>query len=204
MFQFKHVALIAMVSLCAVGVVMADTGTDYGRLKRVANKIVAKMPDTWRVVEERTGVIPYGHYDGLKYEGPGGLALVLEGNRDVFLHWKDKNGVWHQQPLAKESLEVWVMPPEYHQSWKRFFVMKSPVPAEKIYAGKEAKVYSYPTSRWASQKSRERFDEIVPSLSVATSWPDSPRHTGILSWTTWREDIKKALQEPGESSRGQK
>ena len=201
-FQIKHVALILLVSLCAVGVVMADT--DYRRLKRVAAKIVAKMPNTWRVVEERTGVIPYGHYDGLKYEGPGGLALVLEGDRDVFLHWKDESGVWHQQPLAKESLEVWVMPPEYHQSWKRFFVMKSPVPAEKIYDGKEAKVYGYPTSRWASQKSRERFDEIVPALSVATSWPDSPRHTGILSWTSWREDVKKALLETEESPKGQK
>ena len=84
-FQIKHVALIAIISLCAVDIVMADT--DYGRLKRVADTIVIKMPNTWRVVEEKTGVIPYGHYDGLKYEGPGGLALVLEGDRDVFLHW---------------------------------------------------------------------------------------------------------------------
>lgn len=190
-FQVRNVALIAITSLCVVGVVMADN--NYGSLKLVADKIVAKMPKTWRVVEEKTGVIPYGHYDGLKYEGPGGLALVLEGDRDVFLHWKDKNGAWHQKPLAKESLEVWVMPPEYHQSWKRFFIMKRLVPAEKIYHGKEVKVYGSPAHHIASLV---KFDEIVSSLPVVTtSWPDSPYHTGRLSWTTWREDIKRTLQE---------
>jgi hypothetical protein len=188
-FQLKYVALIAMISFYAVGVVMADT--DYGSLKRISDKVVANMPNTWRVVEQKTGVIPYGHYDGLKYEGPGGLALVLEGGRIVFFHWKDKNGTWHREPLAKESLEIWIMPPEYHQSWKRFFVMKSPVPAEMIYEGKAAKVYAYPTHHIASI---EKFDEIVSSLpTVTTSWPDSPYHTGRLSWTTWREDISRAL-----------
>jgi len=189
-----------MINLFAAGVAMADTA--YGRLKRVADTIVAKMPNNWRVVEEKTGVIPYGHYDGLKYEGPGGLSVVLEGDRDVFLHWKDKNGVWHQQPLAKESLEIWVMPPEYHESWKRFFIMKRPVPAKEIYEGKEAKVYGYPTHHIASL---EKFEEVVSSLpTVATRWPDSPRNTGKLSWTSWREDIKKALQETAASSDSQK
>lgn len=189
-FQLKRVALIVMFSLCAVGVAMADA--DYERLKHIADKIVAKMPSTWRVVEEKTGVIPYGHYDGLKYEGPGGVSLVLVGDQDVFLHWKDKKGIWHKEPLAKESLELWIMPPVYHQSWKRFFIMKSPVPAELVYSGKEAKAYGYPTSR---APSLEKFNEIVSLLpAVTTSWPDSPHHTGILSWLTWKEDIKAVLQ----------
>ncbi len=190
MLSIKYVVLITMFGLSVFNVAMADSE----RLKHIADRIVDKMPSTWRVVEEKTGVIPYGHYDGLKYEGPGGLSLVLEGNRDIFLHWKDKSGVWHQESLAKESLEVWVMPSKYHQSWKRFFIMKSPVPAERIYSGKEVKVYGYLTARWPSYESRERFEEIVPSLSVATRWPDSPRHTGILSWVTWKEDIKEVLQ----------
>ena len=121
MLSIKHVVLITMFGFCAVGVAMAES--DYERLKQFADRIVAKMPSTWRVVEEKTGVIPYGHYDGLKYEGPGGLSLVLEGDRDVFLHWKDKSGIWHQESLAKESLEVWIMPSQYHQSWKRFFIV---------------------------------------------------------------------------------
>jgi hypothetical protein len=190
--QIIRMVFIGMFSFCAVGVVMADAENE--QLKQFADRIIAKMPSNWRVVEEKTGVIPYGHYDGLKYEGPGGLVIVLEGDRDVFLHWEDESGMWHQESLAKEALEIWIMPPEYHQSWKRFFIMKSPEPAERIYAGKKAKVYGYPTSRWASQEGRERFNEIVPSLSVATRWPDSPRHTGILSWSTWKEDIKEVLK----------
>ncbi len=179
-----------MFGLYAVGVAMADP--DYERLKHYADKVVAKMPSTWRVVEEKTGVIPYGHYDGLKYEGPGGLLLVLIGDRDVFFDWKDKSGVWHQESLAKESLEVWIMPSEYHQSWKHFFVMKSPVPAERIYSGKEVKAYGYPTHHIASL---EKFEEIVSSFSaVTTSWSDSPINTGVLSWTTWENDIKEVLQ----------
>jgi len=189
-FQVKSAVLIAMFGLCAMGVAMADA--DYEKLKHYADKIVAKMPSTWRVVEEKTGVIPYGHYDGSKYEGPGGLSLVLEGDRDVFLHWKDKSGIWHQESLAKESLEVWIMPSQYHQSWKRFFIMKSPVPAERIYSSKEIKVYGYPAHYIPSL---EKFEETVSSFpAVTTSWPDSPYNTGILSWTTWKEDIKKALQ----------
>lgn len=189
-YQIEYVALIVIFGFCTFGVAMADT--DYERLKHIADKIVAKIPGSWRVIGEKTGVIPYGHYNGLKYEGSGGLSVVLEGDRNVFCHWKNKNGVWHQEALAKESLEIWIMPPEYHQSWKRFFIMKTPVPAEKIYSGKEAKVYSYPTHHI---ESREEFEKIISSLpAVITSWPDSPHHTGILSWVTWKEDIKEVLQ----------
>jgi len=189
-YQIKRVVFIAILGFSTLGVAMADT--DYERLKHIADKIVGKMPSTWRVVEEKIGTIPYGHYDGLKYEGPGGLLLVLEGDRNVYLHWKDKNGVSHQEALAKESLEVWIMPPEYHQSWKRFFIMKSLIPAEEIYSGKEAKVYAYPTHYI---KSREEFEEIVASLpAVTTNWPESPNHTGVLSWLTWKEDIKEVGQ----------
>lgn len=87
------------------------------------------------------------------------------------------------------------MPSEYGQSWKRFFIMKSRVPAEKIFSNSEVKVYAFPSHRL---ESREAFDQKLSSLLpvlAATSWPDSPARTGILSWSTWKEDIKKALQE---------
>lgn len=84
------------------------------------------------------------------------------------------------------------MPPGYHHSWERYFIMKSPVPAEKVYSGKRAKVYGYPAHYI---ESREEFEEIMSSLpAVTTSWPDSPHHTGSLSWVTWKEDIKQVLQ----------
>lgn len=194
MSSIKYSVCFAIFGIGAFSIAMANS--DHERLKYFADKIVAQMPSTWRMVEEKTGVIPYGHYDGLTYDGPGGLALVLEGDQDVFLHWKDKSGDWHKEPLAKESLELWIMPPEYHLSWKRFLIMKSPFPAERVYSGKKVKVYGYPTSRTSSP---ENFDQIMSTLpAVTTSWPDSPHHTGILSWTTWKEDIEKVLQDAEE------
>lgn len=190
----KHTVLIVLIGLFTAGVAIADT--DYERLKHVADKIAAKMPSTWTIAQEKINVIPYGHYDGSNYDGPRGLSLVLEGDRNVFLHWKDKSGVWHQESLAKESLEVWIMPLKYHQSWKRFFIMKRREPAEKIYFGKEAKVYGYPAHHIESS---EKFEKILSSLpAVATSWPDSPHHTGNLSWDSWKEDIKDVLHVNGD------
>ncbi len=181
------VAFIAMFGLCAAGVAMADS--DYERLKHYANKIVAKMPSTWRLVEEKTGVIPSGHYDGLKYEGPGGLYLVLAGDLDVTYNWKDKSGMWHKEPILKEAILLWIMPSEYHQSWKRFFIMKSRVPVEQIYSGKKVKVYGEEGHHWPPEASN-RFEEIKPHISTYGGTPD---HT-VLSWTTWQKDIKKVLQ----------
>jgi hypothetical protein len=183
-------ASIIVSSVCVVGIVMADT--DYERLNYFADRIALKMPSTWNVVQKKTDVIPYGHYDGMQYEGPKGLSITLEGDRTVFFHWKGKDGNWHQEPLAKESLQIWIMPPEYKQSWKRFFIMKSPEPAEAVFSGGEVKVYGYPSHRLESQEAFEKKLSLLPA--VTTGWPDSPQHTGVLSWDTWKEDIKKALQ----------
>lgn len=187
----KPVAFIAMFYLCAMGVTMADA--DYERLRHYADKVVASMPSSWRVVEEKTGVIPYGHYDGLKYEGPEGLLLVLVGPQDMFFEWKDEGGVWHQNSFHKEAIELWIMPPEYHLSWKRFFIMKSPVPADLVFSGNAVKVYGIPSRRPASHHHKQLFDDWFKEilLQATTLGPKlSP-----LFWTTWKEDIKKVLQE---------
>jgi len=176
------------IGACSVSMAISD----YEGLRHFANRITEKLPSTWQVVEEKTNVIPYGHYYGLKYDGQKGLSLLLEGKRDVFLHWKDKSGVWDQEALAKESLELWIMPPEYRESWKRFFIIGRPKPAELIFSGKEARVYGYPAHRIGSN---EKSNEILLSRSSGAGWPDSPVHTGVLSWGTWKEDIKEILQD---------
>ena len=186
-FQIKCVVLIAIFRLCVMGVAMADA--DYEKLKHYADKIVAKMPSTWQVVEEKTGVIPSGHYDGLKYDGPRGLYLVLAGDRDATYNWKDNFGMWHKEPILKEAILLWIMPSEYHQSWKRFFVMKSRVPTGRIYSGKKVKVYGEESHYWPPG-ALNRFEEIKPHISTYGGTPD---HT-VLSWGTWKEDIKNALQ----------
>jgi hypothetical protein len=192
MFPVKHAVFIAILGLGTVSVARADA--DYERLRHYADKIVASMPSTWRAFEEKTGVIPYGHYDGLKYEGPGGLLLVLVGPQDMFYEWKDESGAWHEKSFTKEAIELWIMPPEYHLSWKRFFVMKSPVPADLIFSGDAVKVYGMPSRRPTSQHHKQLSDdwfnyEVLPQATTL-----GPK-LSPLSWTTWKGDIKEVLQE---------
>lgn len=186
LISIKYVVFIVMFGLSAFNVAMADS--NYERLKHYANKIVAKMPSTWRVVEEKTGVIPYGHYDGLKYEGSGGVLLVLVGSQDMFFKWKDESGAWHQKSFEKEAIELWIMPPEYHLSWKRFFIMKSPVPADQIFSSDAVKIYGMPSRRPASQHHKQLFDDWFNNEVLGHATTMGPK-LSPLSWTTWKEDI---------------
>lgn len=189
--SIKRVVLIVIFCLCTYGVAVADVV--HERLKHIADEVVTKIPGTWQVIEEKTGVIPYGHYDGLEYDGQGGLLLVLIGPQDMYFQWKDENGAWHQKTFHKEVIELWFMPPEYHLSWKRFFVMKSPAPADHIYSGDAVKVYGMPSRRPASPHHEKLFDKYLEEiLSQATTLGPRP---ASLSWATWKKDIKKFLQQ---------
>lgn len=187
MHLYKYLFGAAIIGICYVNIVMGDF--DTRRIEQYANKITANLPTTWRIIEEKTEAIPYGHYDGFKYDGPKGLSLLLEGEQDVLLHWKDKNGDLHKEALAKETLELWVMPSDYHKTWKRFFRMKRSIPAELLYSDKMVKVYGYPGHHIITD---EKFKKILLH-AVRTSWPDSPTNTGVLSWKNWKEDIQKIL-----------
>jgi len=182
-------SFIAIHCLFSVGIAMADD--DYIRLKLFADNIKANMPNTWKVVEEKTDVIPEWHYEGLKYDGPKGLYLLLVGNHDVDFEWKDKDNIWHKEPIFKEAIALWIMPPEYHQSWKRFFIFKGHVPAEDIYSGENVKIYGDETT-YRDPGLPDRFKEVLPFASQTTGTPD---HT-VRSWVAWKEDIKDVLQGP--------
>jgi hypothetical protein len=183
--------LVAISGLCGCTAGVAE-GIDDERLNRAIVRIVASMPDTWKLNAERTraDVIPDGHYDGLKYEGKGGLKVALVGTEDVTYDWRDMSGVWHREPILKEAIVLWIMPPEYSQSWKRFFVMKSRVPVPLIYSGKKVHVYGLESFQGPPGGSN-RFREVLP---YASQFAATPEHT-VSSWVTWKEDISKALQE---------
>jgi hypothetical protein len=80
------------------------------------------------------------------------------------------------------------MPPEYSESWKRFFVMKKPIPAELIYAGNEAKIYGL-LGRFTTVEDQAKLNEIIKKSSLTLGLDIKN-----LSWATWKVDVKKAMQ----------
>jgi len=179
------VAFVLVTLYC--GISMADFDKD--NQKHFEDVVGEKLPSTWKIVEEKTGVIPHGHYWGQDYHGPKGLSFVLEGDMPVFLHWRDNNGEWHKEWVANESIELWIMPQDYSESWKRFFIIHRPKPAELLFSGKIIRLYAYPSHRIIFPA---KFNEIL-LRAKSSRWPDSPAITGRLSWETWRENIKAAF-----------
>ena len=152
--------------------------------------IKTNAPPGWKIKETQEGQIPWGHYWGAEYNGPTGRLILLEGPADVNFHWRDSGGKWHVEPIAKEALKLWIMPPGYSDSWKRFFNPHAPIPAKKIISNNKFAIYGQPTHLI---KSEETFNAFLKQ-ATSTGWPDSPHNADTLSWSTWNEDLRKVLK----------
>jgi hypothetical protein len=109
----------------------------------------------------------------------------------VNFQWRDHQKQLHQEAIAKEALKLWIMPPEYHESWKRHFMFHRPIPAILIEAGEAAKVYGFQTHHIVN---RPKFEARLKE-AIFTSWPNSPHDEGSpLSWKSWRKDLKTVLK----------
>ena len=178
--------LLTIIIFClSVTLISAEEGQDDGAVATIKKVI----PSDWTITETKGNQLPYGHYDGVEYKGSGGEMLVLIGPADVMFNWKDRTGISHREPLAKETLKLWVMPLDYKDSWKRIFVPKRSVPAELIADNNKTSVYAEATHEIVDKR---RFNELLGKAS-STGWPDAPHNNGELSWKSWRDDIRKAL-----------
>lgn len=157
--------------------------------------ILSSLPDGWSLAETKEDQIPWGHYWGMQYDGRGGELLILAGPRDVPLLWRDREGSLHEDPMAKESLELWVMHPQYRNGWFAFLKFHRPVQPELVYSSQVGRVYGRQSHRLHEP---ERFDAVL-SQARSTNWPESPSRPGNpLSWTSWKDDLRKALTDTRE------
>jgi hypothetical protein len=154
---------------------------------RLVKQVVAAMPHGWSLAETLEDQIPRGHHLSDGYKGHGGTKVVLVGPTPVYLHWRDQGGSWHDDALAKESVELYVMPPEYRQGWSGF---DAPIPADLVVANQVTRIYGLATHHLNSES---EFDRLLQRATV-TSWPISP-HSGTmsLSWETWKTDVSRAV-----------
>jgi hypothetical protein len=182
--RVRFIVVNAIVALLVEGV-SATTS-----VAELSIKIEAVLPKSWSVVERKANELPHGHYWGQAYSGVRGEKIVLQGDRDVNAEWLDSNGEWHKDAVAKEVLQLYVMPPTYRESWLRFFVLHRPQPARLIVETKSFRVYAYATHRIVD---KEKFEKLLKQIQ-AIGWPDAPHHKQLLSWDTWGADIARVLQ----------
>jgi hypothetical protein len=148
----------------------------------VVEHLLQGLPPGWTLVETAAGQIPRGHYVENGYYG--GTLLVLGGPRDVQLAWLDEQGEWHHDPVLIESLELWVMPPAYRDSWRSLLDVHRPIPATLVSSGPRARVYGLPSHR---VKVQDDFNRIL-QRAKATAAPEA--HP---SWVTWKTDLHDVL-----------
>jgi hypothetical protein len=155
----------------------------------VVRRVSAGLPVGWSIVDKKAEVIPEGHYWGESYTGIRGFGVQLQGPRNVNARWQDGRKVWHEEPVGKEALWLYVMPSTYAESQKRHLLPNRPNPAVQIFEDSGYKLYAYPMGRIVQT---DRMDVILKQ-NISIEWPDSPRTTGVLSWENWREEIKNSL-----------
>jgi hypothetical protein len=151
--------------------------------------VVKAAPAGWSLAGTTPDQIPRGHHWSDGYKGHGGTKVVLVGPTPVNLHWCDTAGQWHDDPLASEALELWLLPPEYREGLSAMDV-HAPIPAELVVSSNAIRVYAKPTHHLRSE---EQFYALLKG-ATSTSWPESPHDTERpLSWAAWRTDIAKAV-----------
>jgi hypothetical protein len=119
------------------------------------------------------------------------VRLVLQGPAEVSMHWTDSEGQGHVTPLARESLELWLMPASFEE--RRLGLLErlhAPVPAEWLLRGNETNLYAMPCHRISSD---QEFREIL-ERATATGWPESPcGGTQALTWD-WHGTLLARLE----------
>jgi hypothetical protein len=121
---------------------------------QVPATVLKLAPTGWVIAADTVGQVPEGHYwgdRGRDYQGPRGRHVVFMGPRDVEFIWRNRNGAWQHENLSKETLELWIMPGNYRESWASWFNLHAPPAAELIFSGANVKVYAKPSARVTSE-----------------------------------------------------
>jgi hypothetical protein len=172
--------------LVVVGFLVASCDSGVSELPAVSeirDRVTASLPEDWSLIESQDGQAPPGHGD---VEATGSL-LVLLGSGPVTFQWKDESGEWHDEELARETLELWVMPGSYRPSPRRFFEHHRHVPPELIYASKNIRVYGRVSHRIIAE---DRFNDLL-KVAHSTSWSDISETT--CTWQGWQEAVAAAF-----------
>jgi hypothetical protein len=150
----------------------------------------AAFPSSWSVAERKDGQIPWGHHWCDEYKGVTGVLLVAVGPSPVPVKFLDASGTWTARPVARESLEIWIMPATYHDNATAALCFQRPVQPTAVVGTRDARVWARPAHRINSDA---EFNAIL-SQYRAIAWPESPSNDATrLSWPSWQHDISSSV-----------
>lgn len=179
LIEIRHVMRLLLKTSIVAGlcVATASCGRGAGGPKSVdaATAVVAAhLPNGWMVATREDGQLPQGHYCGdwgRDYAGPRGHVVAV-GPQAVAMSWRANDGTAHKDAIARESLDVWIMPANYREGlWSRVNLHAPEHPTE-VFAGASVKVFAMPSHALVDQV---RFKSILANANE-TDWPDSPAH----------------------------
>jgi hypothetical protein len=154
-------------------------------LDRATRAIRRALPGGWSVIDQEDGQIPYGHHWCGHYDGPKGTKLVALGVKDVQLHLQGQDGEWYTRPAAKESLDLWVTPAGYRDSWWSWLCYHRPIQPVNVVRVGAIRIFAQPSLHVNSE---DEFRTLI-STATAFAWPDA-----AISWRTWQDDLATVLK----------
>ena len=116
-------------------------------LDRAISVFEKALPQGWSVAERKPNDFPWGHHFCDDYAGPKGTKVVVVGPKPVQVAWMSRSGESLSTPVAKESLEVWFMPPEYKDNWSSWLCFHRPVQPIAVLKGPSVSVFGRPSHR---------------------------------------------------------
>jgi len=187
MLKISYSVLCLYMALFTDSVVADDTV----QLDRAVKAITNSLPVGWTIAERKPDQIPHGHHWNENYTGPKGFLLIVKGIRPVDAEFSDAHEKWNAIHVATESLEIWVMPGNYRDSFFRWLSIGRPIPPTVVLKRSTVKVYARPSHVLIS---KQQFWRIL-SKSNGVMWPDSPVNSPeLLSWKNWRLNLEEAVK----------
>lgn len=104
--------------------------------------IATHLPSGWSIATREDGQLPQGHYwgdAGRDYAGPRGRHVVAVGPQPVVMSWHANDGTAHKDAIARESLDVWIMPGNYREGFWSRINLHAPEHPTEIFAGENAR-----------------------------------------------------------------
>ena len=166
--------------ICVSSVVFSASNDVY-KYSHYIEGITSNIPNMWELQKSVKEHVHYGfHNDKIK-----GELYIFTGPKTVYWNNKDKAGKWNKNGLAKESINLWIMPADYSPGWRTYFRIGEPKLPRKIFSPKDIKVYAE-TSHYISDQ--PKFKKLL-NESTDVYWDKIES----ITWENWESDIVKSI-----------